>query len=180
MAFYNYAVGVHKGWITRKQAAERVLKTLRFLKFNCERYHGAWAHWIDGHTGKTLPFSPMDNGADLVETSFLASGFIFLREYFDQNETIETEIRNLSDELWRGIQWNFFSKEIDGKPVLIWHWSPEHEFKINLHIRGPNECHITHLLALVSPTYPISKDHYDHAWLNERFHKKRNIENISL
>ena len=29
---------------------------------------------VDGATGTTLPFSPMDNGADLVETSFLASG----------------------------------------------------------------------------------------------------------
>ena len=27
-----------------------------------ERYHGAFAHWIDGRTGKTIPFSTFDDG----------------------------------------------------------------------------------------------------------------------
>jgi hypothetical protein len=34
-------------------------------------YHGAFPHWLDGATGRTIAFSRKDDGADLVETSYL-------------------------------------------------------------------------------------------------------------
>jgi hypothetical protein len=47
-----------------------------------ERFHGAWPHWINGTTGRVIPFGTKDNGGDLVETSFLVAGMITVREYF--------------------------------------------------------------------------------------------------
>ena len=64
--------------ITRAEAYERISRIVAFLKDDCETFHGAFSHWIDGSTGETLPFSPTDNGADIVETSFLMQGLDFL------------------------------------------------------------------------------------------------------
>lgn len=46
------------------------------------RHHEMFAHSINGRTGKTIPFWRKDDGADLVETTFLLQGFICAREYF--------------------------------------------------------------------------------------------------
>jgi hypothetical protein len=52
-----------------------------------ERFHGAWSHWLDGRTGKMVPFGEKDNGGDLVETAYLVNGLLVAREYFDANNT---------------------------------------------------------------------------------------------
>lgn len=65
-------VGVERGFITREQGAERILKIVRFLSDkNTDSYHGMWAHWMNGKTGKTIPFSRKDDGADIVESAFM-------------------------------------------------------------------------------------------------------------
>ena len=46
-------VGVERGFITREQGAERLLKIVEFLN-KADSYHGIWAHWMDGATGKTM------------------------------------------------------------------------------------------------------------------------------
>ena len=178
MAFFNYAVGVKRGWISREQAAERVNSTLDFLAHKTTRYHGAWSHWIDGTTGETIPFSRIDDGADLVETAFLAQGLIFVRQFFDASHSQEQQIRATADRLWREIEWTFFSNHSKDNPLLLWHWSPTHDFKINLPIRGANECHIVHLLAMVSPTYAVGPEYYQNAWLNSQYHEERTLEGI--
>ena len=61
---------VSRNFITRTEARDRLLLIANFLTNNCTRYHGAFAHWLNGATGATIPFSPNDNGADLVETSY--------------------------------------------------------------------------------------------------------------
>lgn len=71
----------NRGYIKRKEAVERLNKIADFLA-KADRFHGAWSHWIDGETGKVKPFGTKDNGGDLVETSFLAQGFLVVREYF--------------------------------------------------------------------------------------------------
>lgn len=69
-------VGVKRGFLTRGQALEQILRMTRFLQDVCPRYHGMWAHWIHGETGQTIPFSPRDNGGDIVESSFLMEGML--------------------------------------------------------------------------------------------------------
>src|SRR5450759_2444892 len=74
-------VGVERGFITRNEAVERCSKIIEFLK-HADRFHGAWPHWIYGETGKVKPFSPKDNGADIVETAYLMQGLLAVRQYF--------------------------------------------------------------------------------------------------
>ncbi|WP_280748088.1 glucoamylase family protein [Parabacteroides sp. PF5-9] len=155
-------VAVERGFIARAEAADRVLTIARFLKNDCTSYHGAFAHWINGATGKTQPFSEKDNGADLVETSFLFQGLLTARQYFTENHATESELRSLISELWEAVEWNWFCR--DNEDVLYWHWSPDYGWAMNHQIRGWNECLITYVMAASSPTYPIDKKVYDQGW----------------
>jgi hypothetical protein len=60
-----------------------------------DRYKGAWSHWINGETGKTVPFGKKDNGGDLVETAFLTSGILMVREYFKNGNAEEKAGRKM-------------------------------------------------------------------------------------
>src|SRR5690242_3290864 len=77
-------VAAERKWITRDTAAGFLLKMVKFLR-KADSYHGAFPHWMNGATGKTIPFSRKDDGADLVETSYLMQGLLCARQYFSGN-----------------------------------------------------------------------------------------------
>lgn len=157
-------VAVERQLIDRAAAVERLLKIARFLKNDATPYHGAFAHWINGSTGQTAPFSEKDNGADLVETSFLFQGLLTARQYFTGENNEEKELRELITLLWEAVDWSWFHR--NNEEVLYWHWSPDYGWEMNLRISGWNECLITYVLAASSPTFPISKAVYDNGWAN--------------
>lgn len=138
-----------RGIITRADAAARVLKISNFLLNNCTRYHGAFAHWVNGATGTTIPFSTNDNGGDLVETSLLLQGLITARQYFSTANTTETDVRNKINTIYSGVEWNWYRQNIQN--VLYWHWSIDKGWIINQQISGWNEALIVYTLAASSP-----------------------------
>jgi len=158
-------VGSERKFVTREEAAQRVLTIVTFLQEKAERFHGAWSHWLNGETGRVIPFpvGSYDNGADLVETSFLMQGMLTVRRYFDRDCEVESEIRRRITQLWHEVEWDFFLQHKDSRR-LYWHWSPTHGWKINLAIVGHNECMITYLLAIASPTHPIPAECYYKGW----------------
>src|SRR5258708_11827688 len=75
-------VGVDRHFITREQGLERMDRIDGFLE-RAPRYHGAWSHYMNGATGQTMPlFGMLDDGGDLVETSFMMQGLLTARQYF--------------------------------------------------------------------------------------------------
>ena len=92
-------VGVHRGYITREEGVNRLLKIVSFLQF-ADRFHGVFPHWMNGKTGDVIPFSTFDNGGDLVETAFLMEGLLSARQYFNQNLLTENTLRDVSTSLW--------------------------------------------------------------------------------
>ncbi|WP_298651359.1 glucoamylase family protein [uncultured Proteiniphilum sp.] len=155
-------VAVERQFIDREAAVDRLLKIVHFLRDNATSYQGAFAHWINGNTGQTQPFSEKDNGADLVETSFLFQGLLTARQYFTGEDPEETALRELITGLWEAVDWSWFRR--NNEEVLYWHWSPDYAWEMNHKIRGWNECLITYVLAASSPTFPISKAVYDNGW----------------
>ena len=145
-------VGMERGFITRQEGTERLEKILNFLE-TCDRYHGVWPHWLNGSTGKVIPFSPKDNGADLVETAFLVQGLLIVREYLLDTDAEEKELKERIDMLWQEVEWDWFTQ--GGEEVLYWHWSPDFGWEMNHAIRGHNETLITYVLAASSPTHSI-------------------------
>lgn len=153
---------VSRNFISRNKALEHIQKIVSFLKTKCTSYHGAFAHWIDGSTGATVPFSENDNGADLVETSYLMQGLLCARQYFKENVTAETTLRNDINALWDAIEWNWFRQ--NNKEVLYWHWSPDKEWLMNVQVKGWNEALIVYALAASSNTSAIDASVYNAGW----------------
>jgi len=155
----SIVVGVERGFVTRADAAERVLKILTFLQDTTPRYHGAWSHWINGTTGAVIPFGTQ-NGGDIVETSYMIQGMLTARQYFDSNDSIETEIRSRATQLYEEVEWDWYRRatETDGKH-LYWFWSPTTGWTGSFGFGGA-ETMIAYLLAIASPTHPIPASCY--------------------
>ena len=154
--------GIHRNFITRAEGLARVQKIVSFLKNNTTRYHGAYPHWLNGSTGATVPFSTKDNGADLVETSYLMQGLITARQYFNGADAAETALRTDITAIYNGVEWAWFRK--DNSNVLYWHWSPNYTWDLNLPLQGWNEALNTYIMAAGSPTSSIPKSVYDIGW----------------
>ncbi len=155
-------VGIERGYVTRISGTTRTLLILNFLDGMAEKHWGAYPHWIHGVTGQHVGFlGPDDDTVDLVETSYLAEGLLTVRRYFDGPGPEETEIRTLATQLWEAIDWTAFVPA--GQSVLRWHRSPTTGLSA-ANIAGWNECMITYLLAVASPTHPVPAALYHLGW----------------
>lgn len=153
-------VGIERGFITRAQGVKRLETILQFLE-TADRFHGAWPHWWNGKTGKVKPFSKYDDGGDLVESSFMLQGLLCVRQYFKNGNQQEKAIAARADKLWKEVDFNFYR---NNQNVLYWHWSPNHEWKMNFAVKGYNECLIMYILAASSPTHAVPAEVYHEGW----------------
>jgi len=156
--------GISRNFVTRMQGLARMQTITGFLKNTAQKFHGAFPHWLNGSTGVVIPFSQKDNGADLVETSYLAQGLLCARQFFNGAGADETALRADINAIWNGIEWDWFRQ--NNQDVLFWHWSPDYSWQMNVPIRGWNECLITYVLAASSSTHAIPKTVYDNGWAN--------------
>lgn len=101
--------GVSRGWIDRAEAVTRIWTMVRFL-LKADSYHGILPHFLNGETGRTIPFSRKDDGSDLVETSFLIAGLLCARQYFDATTEEESRLRAAIDWLWREAEWDWHTR----------------------------------------------------------------------
>ncbi|MGK9054750.1 glucoamylase family protein [Xaviernesmea oryzae] len=154
-------VATERHWISRAAALERLTTILRHLE-RSPRFHGAFAHFIDGATGAAMHFSEKDNGGDLVETAFLMQGLICAREYFQAATDEEEKLRACVDRLFGAVEWDWYTRGENG--ALYWHWSPDHDWIMNLPIRGWNEALSAYVLAAGSGTHPIGPENYHKGW----------------
>lgn len=155
-------VAINRNFISRADGLARVKKMVDFLKNNAQKFHGAFPHWLNGSTGAVIPFSPKDNGADLVETSYLVAGLLTARQYFSGTDPVETALRNDINTIYNNVEWDWFRN--GSQNVLYWHWSPNFNWEMNLPIRGWNECLITYILAASSTTHGIPREVYSTGW----------------
>jgi hypothetical protein len=155
-ALNAYAIGIECGYITRTQARERVLTTLRFLRDaqqdtspdQATGYQGFFYHFVNFTTGKRYG----DSELSTVDTALLMAGVLFVGSYFDQDHPGEAEIRKTADELYQRVNWPW---AIQMAPDIRMAWSPELEFGGH-DWRGYNEAMLVFILALGSPTYPAA------------------------
>ncbi|MDP4204139.1 MAG: glucoamylase family protein [Bacteroidota bacterium] len=143
--------GAQRNYFPREQAMNKIDQIVSFLE-RVDRFHGAWAHWYNGNTGKVFNFSQYDDGGDLVETAFLTQGLLTARQYFKDGSDKEKTLSSRITKLWEEIDWNWYT---DGTDSLYWHWSKNYGFKMRHRIKGFDETFITYVLAASSPTHPI-------------------------
>ncbi|MFN2399579.1 MAG: glucoamylase family protein [Gemmatimonadaceae bacterium] len=156
-ALTAYPIGVERGYITRDQAEERVLTTLKFF-WNAPQ--GTAPSGITGHNGFFYHFLDMDTGhrfgtveLSTIDTALLIAGVLFCQEYFDNAaDEGETAIRAYADSLYLRIDWQWAQ---NNPPLISMGWTPENGF-IPHEYRGYNEAMLLYILALGSPTHPAS------------------------
>ncbi len=151
----TYLIGVERGYITREQAAARVLTTLRFFQQSPKGdsaagvigNHGFFYHFIDMKTG--LRFRDVE--LSTIDTGLLMAGVLSCQTYFDKDNASEKEIREIADGLYRAVEWDWAMNE---KKTMSMGWHPERGF-INASWRGYNEGMILYVMGAASPTHPI-------------------------
>ena len=151
-----YLVGAERGWITRAQAAERVQKTLEFLKnlpqgpgaTDVAGYRGWFYHFL--HTQTALRYKTVELSS--IDTGLLMAGVLSCMTYFDQNNPTETDIRKTADFLFRRVEFDWFLNE---QNRLSMGWFPERDGFLAADWRGYNEAMILNIMALGSPTHPV-------------------------
>ena len=154
-------VGIERNFITRQQGVDRLTKLVNWLE-TADRFHGVWPHWLNGETGRVKPFSPDDDGGDIVETSYLLQGLLCVRQYFKDGNEKEKALAAKIDKLWREVDFEWYRN--GGKNVLYWHWSPNNGWKMNFPVEGYNECMILYILAAASPTQDNPAEVYHEGW----------------
>jgi hypothetical protein len=159
-------VGVDRHFITRAQGLERLTRIVSFLE-HAERYHGAWSHYNDGSTGRTMPlFGMLDNGGDLVETAFLMQGLLTARQYFNGASEAERALYQRITRLWESVEWDWY-RDAPQHDFLYWHWSPQWGFQIHHPLIGFNEVQVVYLLAIASPTHGVPAQLYYSGWASQ-------------
>jgi len=156
-------VAVERNWIGRDTAIRRLKKMVDFL-LHADAFHGIFPHFMNGATGKTIPFGRLDDGADVVETSYLMMGLLTAREYFNRDTEIEKYFRARVKQVWETANFNWHAA--GGTTIYYWHWSPWNGFDMNFPIRGWNECLITFIVATSSPNHSIPYEVYGNSWIN--------------
>lgn len=154
--------GIDRNFITRAEGLARMQTIVGFLKNTAVTVKGAYPHWLNGTTGAIIPFSSKDNGADLVETSYLVQGLLCARQYFNATGVTEPALRADINTICDRVEWDWFRKSNEN--VLYWHWSPTYNWDMNLKIQGWNECLISYILGASSTTHSIPATVYTNGW----------------
>ena len=155
-ALTSYICGVERKYITRKQAAQRTLSTLKFLWkapqgrkiHGCAGYKGFFYHFLDmntGHRYKNVELSSID-------TALLMAGVLVCQSYYNKDNVIERKIRDYALRLYSRVNWSWFQIR---NLYLCLGWYPEKGF-LPYDWKGYNEAMILYILAMGSPTHPIS------------------------
>jgi hypothetical protein len=150
-----YAIGAERGWVSRAEARDRTLLTLRFLvglpqgpeRTGRAGYRGFFYHFLDPDTG--LRFEQVE--LSTIDTALLVAGALFSAGYFDRDDPAEAEIRRLAATMHERIEWRWAQNEA---PLLTMGWHPERGF-VPTNWTGYNEGMIVYLLALGSATHAI-------------------------
>ena len=170
LALAAYPVGVERGFMTRHDAVQRTLATLRFFanaphgpESDATGHKGFYYHFLDMASGRRAWRSEPSS----VDTAFLLAGMLAAAAYFQQQSAVEEEIRQLADALYRKADWRWMQ---NGAAAVSHGWTPEKGF-LRYRWHGYDEALIVYLLGLGSPTHPLPPESY-RAWASTYKWKK--------
>ena len=161
-ALTAYGIGAERGWITRAEALERTLSTLRFFR-NAPQgeavrgvtgHRGFFYHFLDARTGMRFERTELSS----IDTTLLLGGVLFAQSYFAGVDAGEAEVRRLADEIYARVEWTWMQPRA---PLVAMGWQPENGGTfIEYDWDQYNEAALLYVLALGSPTHALA----DGAW----------------
>lgn len=154
-----YPISVERGFLSRSEAVDRTLTTLRFLwkspqgtEPDAAGYQGFYYHFLDMDTGRRAWNCELST----IDTVLLLAGALVAGLYFDRNAAAEEEIRELTDALYCRANWQWAQ---NGELTVTHGWTPESGF-LPFRWAGYNEATILYLFGLGSPTFPLPSESY--------------------
>ncbi|HWG19206.1 MAG TPA: glucoamylase family protein [Terracidiphilus sp.] len=138
----------HRGYIPHAQVVERVRTTLQWHLNQMPEVHGFFYHFTDIDSGKrwsNCELSPID-------TSILLCGVQTARAYF-----ADAKIQSLAQQIYERVDWPWM---LNGGSAFAMAWNPGTGF-VNARWNHYCELMMIYLLAIGSPTHPVSPDHWN-------------------
>ncbi|HUZ60282.1 MAG TPA: glucoamylase family protein [Hanamia sp.] len=178
MGLSCYVTGVEHQLMTRKEAVKRTLKVLKFFlkshqgpEPDATGYKGFYYHFLDMQTGKRA----LESELSTIDTAILFAGIFTAQNYFTGDNKDERAIREIADELYARIDWQW---ALNGKETITHGWKPESGFLKHSWDKGYSEAHLIYILLLGSPTFPIDPKGYK-KWISTfNWEKHYDIEYI--
>ncbi len=162
LALAAYPVAVERGMMTRADAVQRTLTTLRFFSNaphgpepDATGYRGFYYHFLDMNTGRRAWQCELST----VDSGFLLAGMLSAAQYFADDSAEQREIRSLAEQLYQRADWQWAQ---NGGATISHGWTPESGF-LPYRWEGYDEGLLLYVLALGSPTHPLPASSYS-AW----------------
>ena len=124
---------------------KQVIATLDFHLNKMPNEHGFFYHFNDVKTGKPLIYSEVSS----IDTAILLCGVLTARAYF-----ADPAITRLATQLYERVEWPWM---LNGGKTFSMGWRPETGF-ISTRWDHYSELMMLYLLAIGSPTHPVSAD----------------------
>ena len=140
-------IGAQRGWVSTAAAYSRALTTLDFLYNTAAQVNGFFYHFLDPTTGQRYGTSEVSS----VDTAELMAGVLTAGQYW-----AGTSVQTVALQLYDRVDWPWM-QETNGQ--FYRQWTPEHGFQNSY--GDFSEAALLYLLALGSPTYPVSAASWD-------------------
>ncbi|MGA7625162.1 MAG: glucoamylase family protein [Candidatus Acidiferrales bacterium] len=162
LALASYPIGVERSFLTRDEAINRTLATLRFFSHSRQGteadatgYKGFYYHFLDMQTGRRAWKCELST----IDSAFLLAGALTAAMYFDGDTPDEREVREHADALYRRADWQWAQ---DNGSAISMGWNSETGF-LKYRWQGYDEALLLYVLGLGSPTHPLVGESYS-AW----------------
>jgi hypothetical protein len=156
----SYVVGLERDLLSREEAIQKILTVLNFFhdgrqgpEEDAMGYKGFYYHFLHMDTGKRAWKSELST----VDTAIFIAGVLTVASYFTGENEAESKIRNLSENLYRRVDWQW---ALNGGNTISHGWKPESGFLEYHWDQEYSEAIILYILALGSPTFPIDSIGY--------------------
>jgi hypothetical protein len=151
----SYVVGLERNLLSREEAVNKILTVLNFFhagqqgpEEDAMGYKGFYYHFLHMDTGRRAWESELST----IDTAIFIAGALTAAYYFKGENKEEKDIRNLAENLYRRIDWQW---ALNGGTMICHGWKPESGFLNNYWDWGYSEAIILYILALGSPTFAV-------------------------
>ncbi len=144
-ALASFAIGSAHGWLSYKEAYEKIEKTIDTLESKAANENGFFYHFVDAKTGKRVWSSEISS----IDTALLMAGLLLAVSYFN-GTGLETRAKKLYDR----VKWNWM---LNGSLLFSHGWKPNTGF-LPYYWDMYSEHLILQALALGSETHPVPKE----------------------
>jgi len=143
-------IGQKRGYVSYKEARERVLAGLDFLWKKMPTHRGFFYHWANVNTGERI----WDAEVSSIDTAILLCGVLTCREHFRSSE-----VAALASDIFNRVDWTWVSEDTTLLPMG---WTPEVGF-LPYRWEYYSELMMMYLLGIGSTSHPLSPGTWN-AW----------------